>query len=60
MTCPLAVHGPSRTTLCGPARATGAHRDFYINGKKNVGNDRVIHHYAGALNAIPVSEHFLK
>eukprot|EP00798_Chlamydomonas_sp_ICE-L_P025825 gene25825-11500_t len=32
--------------------------DFFINGKTNIGNERVLHHYAGALNAVPVFKHF--
>lgn len=34
------------------------HRDFFINGKLNIGNERVGHHYAGALNAVPLMRQF--
>ena len=29
-------------------------------GKTNVGNDRALHHYAGALNAIPLLQQYLR
>ncbi|KAK3261518.1 hypothetical protein CYMTET_29578 [Cymbomonas tetramitiformis] len=28
--------------------------DFFINGKDFMGNERIMHHYAGALNSIPL------
>ena len=28
--------------------------DFFINGKTNIGNERVYHHYAAALNSVPL------
>jgi hypothetical protein len=31
--------------------------DFFINGKTNIGNERVYHHYAAALNSVPLWEH---
>ena len=30
-----------------------------FQGKTNIGNDRALHHYAGALNALPVLKHYL-
>ncbi|KAL6747570.1 hypothetical protein V8C86DRAFT_2906417 [Haematococcus lacustris] len=34
--------------------------DFWINGASNIGNERVFHHYAAPLNAIPLAQHFLR
>ena len=31
-----------------------------MQGKTNIGNERVLHHYAGALNAVPLMKHFMK
>lgn len=33
--------------------------DFFINGKTNIGNERVYHHYAAALNSVPLWSHAL-
>lgn len=29
-----------------------------MQGKTNIGNERVMHHYAGALNAVPLLKHY--
>ena len=34
--------------------------DFFINGKTNIGNERVHHHYAATLNSIPLMSHALR
>ena len=37
-----------------------AHLVLYrLQGKTNIGNDRALHHYAGALNAVPLIQQYL-
>ena len=49
----------SHWAYCGSARRWW---DFYINGHPGrvQGNERVFHHYASALNSIPLLEHALQ
>lgn len=43
--------------FCGSARRWW---DFTINGAEARGNERVLHHYAGALNSVPLYAHALQ
>ncbi|GFH31940.1 uncharacterized protein HaLaN_31074, partial [Haematococcus lacustris] len=54
------LHHRTSCPVCLPPLHSSGIGDFWINGASNIGNERVFHHYAAPLNAIPLAQHFMR